>query len=124
MIIDPTPGPTKGKLPLRDGFLESMTPGHALLPSSARKSVRGRYSSGAAFETPITKGNHWAVIESDIEVPTLPEAQGEAVQAEDYDEIEYMPPTAMGESTDFLCVAFRHANMWYRSTIHATFRCA
>lgn len=75
-----------------------MTPGHALLPSSARKSVRGRFSSGAAFETPVTKGNHWDVIEGDTEVPTLPEAQGEGVLVEDYDEIEYMPPTAIGES--------------------------
>ena len=100
-----------------------MTPGHALLPSSARKSVRGRFSSGAAFETPVTKGRHWAVIEGDIEVPTLPEAQDEGVQVEDHDEIEYMPPTAMGESTDF--VRMSHcANQWCRSTIHATFRCA
>ncbi|KAH9054300.1 hypothetical protein EDB87DRAFT_1568349, partial [Lactarius vividus] len=95
VIFDPTPGPAKGKPPAQDAYLESMTPGHALLPSSARKSVRGRYSSGAAFETPVTKGNHWDVIEGDIEVPTLPEAQGEGVQAEDYDEIEYMPPTAI-----------------------------
>ncbi|KAI9452213.1 hypothetical protein BJY52DRAFT_1294130 [Lactarius psammicola] len=95
VILDPTPGPAKGKPPARDAYLESMTPGHALLPSSARKSVRGRYSSGAAFETPVAKGNHWDVIEGDIEVPALPEAQGEGAQAEDYDEIEYMPPTAI-----------------------------
>jgi hypothetical protein len=102
-----------------------MTPGHALLPSSARKSVRGRFSSGAAFETPVTKGNHWDVIEGDIEVPTLPEAQGEGAQVEDCDEIEYMPPTAIGESADFVRVSvFHRANMWCRSTIHTTFRCA
>lgn len=99
MILDPTPGPAKGKPPVRNAYHESMTPGHALLPSSARKSVRGRFSSGAAFETPVTKGNHWDVIEGDTEVPTLPEAQGEGVLVEDYDEIEYMPPTAIGEST-------------------------
>ena len=101
-----------------------MTPGHALLPSSARKSVRGRYSSGPAFETPVAKGNHWDVIDGDIEVPTLPEAQGEGVQPEDFDEIEYMPPTAIGESTDFLRVVFFRTNMWCRSAIHTTFRCA
>lgn len=83
-----------------------MTPGHALLPSSARKSVRGRFSSGAAFETPVTKGNHWDVIEGDTEVPTLPEAQGEGVLVEDYDEIEYMPPTAIGESTRLSLLCF------------------
>jgi hypothetical protein len=86
---------------VRDAYHESMTPGHALLPSSARKSVRGRFSLGAAFETPVTKGNHWDVIEGDIEMPILPEAQGEGVMAEDYDEIEYMPPTAIGESAWF-----------------------
>lgn len=95
VIFDPTPGPAKGKPPAQDAYFESMTPGHALLPSSARKTVRGRYSSGAAFETPVAKGNHWDVIEGDIEVATLPEVQGEGVQAEDYDEIEYMPPTAI-----------------------------
>ncbi len=88
-----------------------MTPGHALLPSSARKSVRGRYSSSPAFETPVTKGKHWDVIEGDIEVPALLEAQDEGVQTEDYDEIEYMPPTAIGESSDFLRVVFYRANM-------------
>ena len=101
-----------------------MTPGHALLPSSARKSVRGRYSSGPAFETPVAKGNHWDVIGGDIEVPTLPEAQGKGVQPEDFDEIEYMPPTAIGESTNFLRVVFFRANMWCRSAIYTTFRCA
>lgn len=95
IILDPAPGPAKGKPPARDAYPESMTPGHALLPSSARKSVRGRYSLGPAFETPVTKGNHWDVIEGDIEVPALPEAQGEGLQANDYDEIEYMPPTAI-----------------------------
>lgn len=108
---------------MRDAYHGSMTPGHALLPSSARKSVRGRFSSGAAFETPITKGNHWDVIEGDIEVPTLPEAQGEGVLVEDYDEFEYMPPTAIGESARLSLSCFPSQYVWCRSTIHATFRC-
>jgi hypothetical protein len=31
-------------------------------------------------------------------MPILPEAQGEGVLVVDYDEIEYMPPTAIRES--------------------------
>lgn len=80
-------------------------PGEALLrPSSARKSIRGRRSSGSGtalnitnFKTPFTKGNHWDV--SDLDIPVdVAEAEGEveAVEQEDYDEVEYMPPTAVG----------------------------
>jgi len=112
VMLEPIPDPAKGKPLARNAYPESMTPGHALLPSSARKSVRGRYSSGVAFETPVTKGNHWDVIEGDIEARALPETQGEGVQAGDYDEIEYMPPTAIGESTNFVCVVFCRANVW------------
>ncbi|KAH9034142.1 hypothetical protein EDB84DRAFT_1561537 [Lactarius hengduanensis] len=36
----------------------------------------------------------------DIEVQTLPEVQDEGVQAEDYDEIEYMPPPLLDDATD------------------------
>jgi hypothetical protein len=56
VILDPTPGPAKGKPPVRDAYHESMTPVHAFLPSSARKSVRGRFSSGATFEIPPSEG--------------------------------------------------------------------
>jgi len=81
--------------------LEFLTPGHALLPSSARKTVRGRRSSGPVFETPVPSGNHWDVIEGDAIAPIVLEAQSEEVQQEDYDEIEYMPPTAIGASAVF-----------------------
>jgi hypothetical protein len=99
-LQDPTPGPVKTTK------FELLTPGHALLSSSVRKSVRGRYSSGPVFETPITNGNHWDVIEGDIAVLAAPEAQGEEVQQEDYDEIEYMAPTAIGASASFQRVTF------------------
>ncbi|KAI9507415.1 hypothetical protein F5148DRAFT_981445 [Russula earlei] len=94
VIQELNPGPAKGNPHARDSSLELLTPGHALLPSSARKTVRGRHSSGPVFETPVTNGNHWDVIEGDVISPVTPEVQGEEAQAEDYDEIEYMPPTA------------------------------
>ncbi|KAI0267122.1 hypothetical protein BC834DRAFT_923747 [Gloeopeniophorella convolvens] len=90
-----SPGPAKQKLPSLGTHFEALTPGHVLLPSSARKSVRGRRSSGPIFETPVTKGNHWEVHEDDMFIPTVPEVQEEEAQVEDYDEIEYMPPTAI-----------------------------
>ncbi|KAH8996484.1 hypothetical protein EDB86DRAFT_2918688, partial [Lactarius hatsudake] len=100
VIFDPTLGPTKGKPPAQDAYLGSITPGHALLPSSARK-------SRAAFETPVAKGNHWDVIEDDIE-------------AEDCDEIEYMLPTAIDppytphfDVPDYGLVGAQHFNMMH-----------
>jgi hypothetical protein len=72
-----------------------------LLPSSVRKTVRGRRSSGPVFETPVTSGNHWDVIEGDVIAPVVPEAQVEEAQTEDDDEIEYMPPTAIGANATF-----------------------
>jgi len=104
VIHDPTPGPVKANPAARDEKLELLTPGHVLLPSSARKTVRGRRSSGPVFETPVPSGNHWDVIESDRIAPVLPEAQNEEAQLEDYDEIEYMPPTAIGASSVFRLV--------------------
>lgn len=82
-----------------------IVPGEALLrPSSTRKSIRGRRSSAGGttlnftdFKTPFTKGDHWNV--SDLDIPAdVAEAEGEveAVAQEDYDEVEYMPPTAVG----------------------------
>jgi hypothetical protein len=41
------------------------------------------------------------VIEGGFIAPVVPEEQGEEAQTEDYDEIEYMPPTAIGASTAF-----------------------
>ena len=98
LVQVPTPGPAKANLPVQDEKLGPWTPGHALLSSSVRKTVRGRHSSGPVFETPKTSGNHWDVIEGDVIAPAAPEAQGEETQSEDHDEIEYMPPTAKGTS--------------------------
>jgi len=75
--------------------LELLTPGHALLSSSTRKTVRARRSSGPMFETPVPSGNPWDVIEDDAIAPVVPEAHSEEVQQEDYDEVEYMSPTAI-----------------------------
>ena len=100
MIRDSTPGPAKANS-LQEEKLGLLTPGHALLPSSVRKTVRGRRSSGPVFETPVTSGNHWDVIDGDVIAPAASEMQGEEAQTEDFDEIEYMPPTAIGASDTF-----------------------
>jgi hypothetical protein len=105
VVQEPTPGPAKANLPVQDEKLGSLTPGHALLSSSVRKTVRGRRSSGPVFETPVTNANHWDVIEGDVTTSVASEAQGEEAQSEDYDEIEYMPPTAKGASAAFHYVA-------------------
>jgi len=94
VVQDPTPGPAKANLPVQDENLGLWTPGHALLASSVRMTVRGRHSSGTMFKTPDTSGNHWDVVEGDVIAPVAPELQGEEAESEDYDEIEYMPPTA------------------------------
>jgi hypothetical protein len=99
-VVQATPGPTKANLPVQDEKLGLWTPGHALLPSSVRKTVRGRHSSGV-FKTPETSGNHWDVMEGDVIAPVVPEPQGEEAQSEDYEEIEYMAPTAKGASAAF-----------------------
>ncbi|KAI0311583.1 hypothetical protein OF83DRAFT_1046897, partial [Amylostereum chailletii] len=86
-----TPAPI-GKM---GSYLVAETPGYLLRPSSTRKSVRARRSSGPCFQTPITNGNHWDVSAGDIEVEDAQE-EAEAAPVLDYDEIEYMPPTAIG----------------------------
>ncbi|KAI0058108.1 hypothetical protein BV25DRAFT_1994533 [Artomyces pyxidatus] len=94
--VTPIPSNKKaGMLPAMDQHLTVATPGHLLRPSSTRKSVRARRSSGPNFETPITNGNHWDVSDMEIEVPAVDEVQEEQAETEDYDEIEYMPPTAI-----------------------------
>jgi hypothetical protein len=86
--------------------LEFLTPGHVLLSSSVHKTMHGCYSSGPVFETLVTNGNHWDMIEGDVGVPAAPRAQGKEVWEEDYDEIEYMAPTTIGVSDPFLHVTF------------------
>ncbi|KAF9227107.1 hypothetical protein BS17DRAFT_446179 [Gyrodon lividus] len=62
----------------------------SLRPSSARKHVRLPGSASKSFETPVTGGHHWDVSDIDIEVDTA--AVNKSIEAEDYGEIEYMPP--------------------------------
>ena len=109
VVQDPTPGPAKAKPLVQGERIGRLTPGHALLPSSVRKTVRGRHSSGPLFETPVATGNHWDVIEGDVIAPVVPKGQGEEAQTEDYDEIEYMPPTAIGASATFHPVSLTHS---------------
>ncbi|KAI0032702.1 hypothetical protein K488DRAFT_7399, partial [Vararia minispora EC-137] len=88
----PVVTPAPGKL---GALLLTETPGYLLRPSSTRKSVRARRSSGKNyFETPVTNGNHWDVSDAEIEVAPV-EVVKKDIPVEDYDEIEYMPPTAI-----------------------------
>ncbi|KAG6844843.1 hypothetical protein H0H87_003274 [Tephrocybe sp. NHM501043] len=69
------------------------TPDSQLRPSSARKQDRmPRLSAGKAFVTPINNGNHWDVSELNI---VAPETEVQETPADDYDEIEYMPPNTL-----------------------------
>ncbi|TFY59339.1 hypothetical protein EVG20_g7830 [Dentipellis fragilis] len=90
-----TPAPAKLGAPALDGDLLSVPLDGALRPSSTRKSIRGRRSSGPHFETPVTNGNHWDVSEGEIEVAGVEAVKEEEAEVEDFDEIEYMPPTAI-----------------------------
>ncbi|KAJ7121954.1 hypothetical protein C8R43DRAFT_1032643 [Mycena crocata] len=77
------------------------TPDSVARPSSTRKHVRvprsaERVQNINKFETPVTNGNHWDVSELDIHVPApVAEELPPVVDEEDYDEIEYMPPSAV-----------------------------
>ncbi|VDC07572.1 unnamed protein product [Peniophora sp. CBMAI 1063] len=86
-----TPGPAGAKL----AALLSQTPGHLLRPSSMRQSTRRR-SSGRpnVFETPMNAGDHWNVSDTEVEVDAV-EEEPELAPTDDFDEIEYMPPTAI-----------------------------
>lgn len=99
-----TPAPSIGKLvklAALDAHLTipdiTITPGALLRPGSGRKSTRPRRSPALNFKTPITKGRHWDVSDIDIVVP-VEEAEKTEEVLEDYDELEYMPPTAIGMS--------------------------
>ncbi len=119
VLQESTPGPAKANLPVENEKLGLLTPGHAFLSSSVRKTVRGRRSSGPVFETPVTLANHWDVIEGDVTTSVASEAQGEEAQSEDYDDIEYMPPTAKGASAAFHYVAI-YSHTACRSAVHTT----
>jgi hypothetical protein len=52
VIQDSTPGPVKANPVVQEEMLGLLTHGHALVPSSVWKTVRGRHSFGPEFETP------------------------------------------------------------------------
>lgn len=102
-----TPAPKAAKvakLSLLEQDLQELakTPGHLLLPSSTRKSLRAPRHSGAVkcydFKTPMTNGNHWDVSDGEIQLD-MNTAETELEDEEDYDEIEYMPPKMQGGSS-------------------------
>jgi len=77
------------------------TPETLLRPSSARTHIRVPRCASGTFETPLNQGNHWDVSNVSICVPEVQvQVQVSAVE-EDYDEVEYMPPRAPGESPSF-----------------------
>lgn len=82
---------------------QEVIPESLLRPSSARKSLRAPRLSGGVqqldFKTPVTRGDHWNVSDGEIDVDGAEEAEDTVdVRGEDDDEIEYMPPTAIGTS--------------------------
>ena len=97
----PAPQTAKlAKLALLEAPQEAL-PEPLMRPSSARKSLRAPRLSGGMpqldFKTPVTRGDHWNVSDGEIDVDAEEEAAEVAsVQGEDDDEIECMPPTAIG----------------------------
>lgn len=99
VFITPLPHSSKklpfAKLPLADHSHQTPT---LLRPSSTRKHIRVPRSASKSFETPQSQGNHWDVSDISIECPDVGAAVvNESIEEEDYDEIEYMPPTAVGK---------------------------
>jgi hypothetical protein len=67
--------------------------------SSTRKKLRLPRSASKSFQTPDTKGNHWDVSDASVEASMIEEA---SITEEDYDDVEYGPPTAIGTCTSLL----------------------
>jgi hypothetical protein len=81
------------------------------LPSSTRKHSRVPRSASRSFETPVTRGNPYDVSDISIDVADVMPVAGAANQSsvieEDYDEIEYMPPTAIGTTLSSLALVLQ-----------------
>ena len=60
-------------------------------------------SASKSFETPQSQGNHWDVSDISIEAPETA-VVNEFIEEEDNDEVEYMPPSAIGECFNDGCV--------------------
>jgi hypothetical protein len=96
-LITPLPRGSKiAKIPFSVSQTALQTPGALLRPSSTRKHIRVPRSASKSFETPKSQGNHWDVSDISIEGPDTA-AVNEAIEEEDNDEIEFMPPSAVGE---------------------------
>ena len=61
--------------------------------SSTRKKLRLPRSARKEFQTPETRVNYWDVSDVSIEASVTDDA---SVTEEDYDDVEYAPPTAIG----------------------------
>ena len=61
-----------------------------------RKHIRIPRSASKSFETPVSKGNPYDVSDTSIEIADIVEKK-QVVREEDYDEIEYMAPSAIGK---------------------------
>lgn len=84
------------KMPLSISQSVFQTPGTLLRPSSTRKHIRVPRSASKSFETPQSQGNHWDVSDISIEGPETATVN-ESIGEEDTDEVEYMPPSAIGK---------------------------
>lgn len=67
-------------------------------PSTGRKKSRTPSSIKRVYQTPITKGDHWNVSDVSIDLAgtSLEEVAEEVIDADDFSDVEYMPPTATG----------------------------
>lgn len=69
--------------------------------SSTRKKLRLPRSASKSFQTPDPMGNHWDVSDGSIEASVIDEV---SITEEDYDDVEYGPPTAIGTFAFFFSV--------------------
>jgi hypothetical protein len=99
-------GPKIAKLPLSISHTAIQTPGAFLRPSSTRKHIRVPRSASKSFETPQSQGQHWDVSDISIEGAEVA-VVNESIEEEDCDDIEYMPPSAVGElcRVDIYCIS-------------------
>lgn len=115
-----TPLPNGSKISkLSLGASQLQTPG-LLRPSSAR--IHDRMPSASKnFQTPHTQGNHWDVSDTEIEGPEAV-VVNQSIVEEDFNEIEYMPPGAIG-AKESVCVPTTYTDLLYfRRNLSAALR--
>ncbi|KAF8585905.1 hypothetical protein K439DRAFT_1632169 [Ramaria rubella] len=91
-----TPGPTSLKPSKSFVVFNESSVGSPRI-SSTRKKPRLPRSASKSFETPETTGNHWDVSDGSIEASIIEET---SIVEEDYDDVEYAPPTAIEPEFD------------------------